>query len=203
MDTLSYAHSVAAGLFQSEEERERAELQRIEGQRNERERLNGVAVRLARLMDALPAARAHASALCASVDSNCRKPSPGDYAEAIIRGDLIRGLADNMAAHDALAERATDIKREIEARVVGVAQAALDKFRRENSADIKKLPPLKKVAAPNFVPSKPVNDDERPPNLPSPGVRAMLGLKPGEVIPPPAWETPDRGTITVNNLDED
>ncbi len=185
--TLLHKNCIA-NLFKSEEQLANEQIQKIENERQERERLKCIAITLARLMDAIPAAHASFAAICANVDKACINPSPTEYANNIIRGVPLRSLAEEMAAHEALKANAQAIKIELEKIIVGIAGKNLADFKRANAADIKKLPKLKKMAEAEFIPAQPEEIYARPAHVTTDAVRRMFNLAPGETLPPSPFE---------------
>ena len=79
-------------------------------------------------------------------------------------------------------------------------------FKENNRKIIGRFPALKPAPEPVFTPASPAREwsDAVEAQPPSAEVRAMLGLQPGESVPPAHWERqPDSGHIKIRDLDED
>jgi hypothetical protein len=196
-----FIHS-AATIFQSEIDEENAALAKIEKARNDREARLAIINRAAAHRDAIKVGKSNGAVKVGEVDKLA------NYSVGSIYHDFVSGLisieqvGERLAQQEAVVRHANEIKKRIHKFFVESAEQRLAEFEKENASALKGIK-LAEAEEPQFIPAKSADDDQRPPNLPTVGVRTMLGLKPGERANT-GYEPPNGdGQIHVRNLDDD
>lgn len=161
------------------------------------------------LLLSVDASKADYATKCSTLDKVAVDFSDGDFAQHFLNGcngsdtdfTLIGNLATRAVAVAELKRRLPKLKSKLEKLIIFPAKKALADFERANKTVLSKIPPPKRVVEIPFTPASPVDDDERKPNLPSAGVRQMLGLKIGERAFSGYEEPQGNGEITIRDLD--
>jgi len=149
MNTTSFKNFVPK-LFQSAEQQEQIALEKIERQRQEREREKGIATRFAILTDGVDAARDNYARQCRTLDE-IPDFSPADFAEHFLSGRKIEDLAIRLVAVEKLKASLPQIKVELQKIIVGAAEKSLADFQKANRDVLGKLPKLERAAEPVFI----------------------------------------------------
>jgi hypothetical protein len=138
---------------------------------------------------------------CRKLDFSVRDFSPSEIAAAILNGQKMEDLQLRHSAIINFRPILPQIKAAMREQIVEPATRNLRAFEKESKHLLAKVPLPEKSEEPEFIPTKPVDDDARPLNIPSPGVRLMMNLRPGELAD--AGYEPPKGTGTVTDLDDD
>jgi hypothetical protein len=194
-----FIHS-AASIFQGEIEEENAKLAKIEKARNDREARLAIINRAAAHRDAIKAANANAAVKAGEVDKLANYPTESIYHDFVSGLISVEQFGERLAQREAVVRHASEIKKRIHKFFVESAEQKLAEFEKQNASALKGIN-LVEAEEPQFIPAPPENCDERLPLTPSPGVRMMLGLRPGELVKP-AYE-PTNGDGTIHDLDPD
>jgi len=148
MNTTSFKNFVPK-LFQSAEEQEKRALEKIERQRQEREREMSIALRFAGLTDAIDTARDNYARQCRTLDE-LPAFTPEQFAQLFLNGHKIEDLAIRLVAVEKLKESLPQIKAELQKMIVGTAEKSLADFQKANRDVLAKLPKLERAAEPVF-----------------------------------------------------
>ena len=136
----------------------------------------------------LEASKADCATKKSTLDKAVQDFSDADFAKHFLNGcngtntdfALIENLAMHAVAIAELKRRLPGIKSALAKLIIDPAKKALADFEKENKVALSKIPAPKKVAEIPFAPPEPVDAFAREPNIPSPGVRLMMNLRPGE-----------------------
>ena len=168
-----------------------------------------MALRYAALKDRLDAAKQNCVCQCSLVDASCQFPTMERYASDFLRGCPLADIAKDLAGRSAFAAQAEDFKSALYQLLVAPAEKSLEDFQKSNKHILAKLPlhKLKCIPEPPFTPVGPVDEwgDGIFPKPPTATVRAMLGLRPGELAPSGTnapFDRPSNGKM-INDLDDD
>ena len=188
--------------FRSEVAREQRTLAKIEKQRQEREARLRIITQARQKRCAIQAGETDDSALSAKVDAIASRPVDNLY-ELFIGGQMSAPqLAQALTDREIMVKHGPEIKKRAHKMFVESAELSSKFFEKENAAALKGVD-LSKPDDVVFVPAPPGNDGAILPNLPSPGVLAMLNLRPGEVLPGQPWEKINPNPGVIRDLDED
>lgn len=149
MNTTSFKNFVPK-LFQSAEEKEKRELEKIERQRQERECDKQIALQCAILTDRLDAAREHYARECKQLEE-IPAFTPENFAELYLNGAKLDDLAIRFVAVEKFKVILPQIKAELEKLIVKTAEKNLADFQKANKEVLSKLPKLERAAEPVFA----------------------------------------------------
>jgi hypothetical protein len=191
-------------IFSGDEKDIAAEQARLDSKKRDLEQNAFLAAQRDSRYNARDAAIARIEARGKELDGAAQEFSEADFARLYFGGQQIGDLAVRLVAKAEFKKRLPKIKIELEKLIVAPAKKALADFLKENKSALAKIPPPKKMAEPEFVPP-PSSDDASifAPQPQHPGVRAMLGLAPGQTLPPLPWEVKDDGLTKIRDLDPD